>query len=485
MSEEIKNPNQVVNNQLNIIQIDKNINNEENQKYLNYLKSLNNTPIPNINTNQINNGLNIPNNLILKPKYEVNEFVEIEKAMEKIKTIRFIETIIIVSGSFLPDLIKKFKANLKDIYVIPKFIVFTGVGRVFSDEILKEHFYLYGKIKTSFEDIRNFINVDSQRLQNEANQKQNNNLKNSQFEQKPKVMFERIEKESDLLLPKIYEKLLEKAETKNNPIFIKNMYMIYKNNVKYNYLLNQMVDIPDIPIEILSKYYIRLYSLGEDLVKKMNNDLLTDYNKNNIIYQPFIKTLYVGLEKEFFNIFLGSPLFSPQTLSENEIQDIWRYKENFKQNNLNGLEKDLPRPIIISKSFLTFYKDMNEAEKYLRFGKNAIITIINFEQAHNLYTHADIEGLSYFPNEREVLFFPFSFYGIDDFLFDPIKKIYNLKLVYLGKFNNFSTSKQTINNSFKDNLLKTCLLDNEQVNSIKTEEINTKVSKSKFCLCCT
>ena len=468
MSEEVRNTNQVVNNQLNIIWIDKNINNEENQKYLNYLILLN-MPLPNVN--RYDSKL---------PKYEVNGFDDLEKAMEKIKAIRFIETIIIVSGSLLDNLIQKFKENLKDIYVIPKFIVFTSAGRVLSDEILKEKFYLYGGVKTSFEDIRKFIFLDSERLQNEINQKQNNNLKNSQFEQEAKVLFERIEKENDLLLPKIYEKLIENSETKNNPIFIQNIYMIYKNNAKYNYLLNQMVDIPDIPIEILSKYYIRMYSLGEDLVKKMNNDLLTDYNKNNILYQPFIKTLYEGIQKELFNTYLGAKLFSPQTLSDNEIKGIKVYMNNFGQNNLNGL----PKPTIISKSFLTFYKDMNEAEKYLRFGKNAILTISNSQKEQDLFTHADIEGLSYYPNEREVLFFPFSFFGIEDFVLEPVKGIYNIKLVYLGKFNNISTNKKLINiNTFKDNLLKTGLLEEEKVNSLQIEDIITKNPEKCSCCC--
>ena len=468
MSEEIRNTNQVVNNQLNIIWIDKNINNEENQKYLNYLILLN-MPLPNVN--RYDSKL---------PKYEVNGFDDLEKAMEKIKAIRFIETIIIVSGSLLDNLIQKFKENLKDIYVIPKFIVFTSAKRVLSDEILKEKFYLYGGVKTSFEDIRKFIFLDSERLQNEINQKQNNNLKNSQFEQEAKVLFERIEKENDLLLPKIYEKLIENSETKNNPIFIQNIYMIYKNNAKYNYLLNQMVDIPDIPIEILSKYYIRMYSLGEDLVKKMNNDLLTDYNKNNILYQPFIKTLYEGIQKDLFNTYLGAQLFSPQTLSDNEIKGIKVYMNNFGQNNLNGL----PKPTIISKSFLTFYKDMNEAEKYLRFGKNAILTIINSQKEQDLFTHADIEGLSYYPNEREVLFLPFSFFQIEDFNLDEVKKIYNIKLVYLGKFNKFTPNKIIIDNyAFKNNLMKTCLLEDEKVNSIKIEYV-IPIDSKKGCCCC-
>ena len=294
-------------------------------------------------------------------------------------------------------------------------------------------------------------------------------------------MFERIEKESDLLLPKIYEKIINLSETKNNPEFIKKIYTIYKNDAKYIDLLNQMINIPDIPIEILSKYYIRMYSLEGDFAKKMNNDLLTNCN-NNILYQPFIKTLYEGLKIGIFNIVLGLQLFSAQTLSINELLELWKYKDNFKENKLNGLERDLPKPIIISKSFITFTKDMKEAEKYLRFGRNVILTIINSEKEQDLYTHADIERLSYFPNEKEVLFFPFSVFGIDDLEYDQVRNIYNLKLIYFGKFNKLSISNKKINNySFKNNLLKTGLLENEKINSINMDDFFTKIPESKCC----
>ena len=415
---------------------------------------------------------------------EIEVYGDIESAMIKIKSVRFIETYIIVGEKVFHDFVIAFNKNLKDIYIIPKIIFFSQNSDqlILPNNIENKLFYTYFCVRTSIEDIKKIKEfIDSQRLVIETNQKY---LKNSQFEQEAKVLFKRIEKESDLLLPKIYEKLIDFSQTTDNHSFIKNIYMIYKNNAKYKYLLNQMVDIPDIPIELLSKYYIRMYSLGEDLVKKMNNDLITDNNKNNILYQPFIKTLYLGLERGLFNTFLGSPLYSPQTISEEEIQDIWKYLENFKQNNLNGLEKDLRKPIIISKSFLTFNKDMNEAEKYLSFGKNALLTIINSEHEHDLYTHADIEGLSYYPNEREVLFFPFSFFGIEDFVLEPVKGIYNIKLVYLGKFNNISTNKKLINiNTFKDNLLKTGLLEEEKVNSLQIEDIITKNPEKCSCCC--
>ena len=54
----------------------------------------------------------------------------------------------------------------------------------------------------------------------------------------------------------------------------------------------------------------------------------------------------------------------------------------------------------------------------------------------NLSTHCDLENLSYYPGEKEVLFFPFSSFEIKD-----IKEVelrgeegYEIRLLYLGKY---------------------------------------------------
>ena len=55
---------------------------------------------------------------------------------------------------------------------------------------------------------------------------------------------------------------------------------------------------------------------------------------------------------------------------------------------------------------------------------------------YSLATHADIEKISYYPNEREVLFFPFSSFEIKEIKEEIInnEKRYIIKLLYLGKY---------------------------------------------------
>ena len=103
----------------------------------------------------------------------------------------------------------------------------------------------------------------------------------------------------------------------------------------------------------------------------------------------------------------------------------------------------MPGAIVFSKSFLSFTKDRNIVTKYLNFkneNNNLFKVLYILEKDdnidYNLSTHGDIENLSCFPNEKEVLFFPFSTFEIKDIkeikIEDEIR--YEIKLLYLGKY---------------------------------------------------
>ena len=440
------------NNKVEIIWIDKNLGNQENQQYISDLKSSGTKSMSNVKTIVLSNGLQMNREPLSKKKCDIQEYTDLDAAIEYIKTLRFMATIIIVSGSYLLDFIKKFKDNIRHIYIIPRIIVFTNPTRTFSEEVLKEKFYASVIIR-NFEKLKATLNSHLNNLEQFDNN--NRELMNKQYPLQS--IFVAINTKDNLKLPKYYEKLVELLQTKDNANFISQMFNNYKKDPKYNSLLNQMIFVSDIPIELLVKYYARLYSIDGDFYKKMNYELTTETGDNEI-YQPYIKTLYEGIDKKFFNKCEGMELYSSQSLSENEINEILAYKNNFLKDS-NELKKDLPTPIIFSKIFLSFNKDINEAEKYIRYGKNVLITLKINDNKYDLRTHADIEEFSFYPNEKEVLFFPYSAFGIKNIEFDPNKKLYNIELIYYGKFNKeFKESQKTNSIDFAKFILKTGLI---------------------------
>ena len=121
---------------INILWIDPNVNNEENSNYKEKLKNLGYSNIFCVTT--IKEGLNI------------------------LKSIKFEETFIIVSGGFYFQFTINFKEILREIYVIPKILVFTSRKKMkylsnANNEILNKSFYNFGGYKILFEDIKNII----------------------------------------------------------------------------------------------------------------------------------------------------------------------------------------------------------------------------------------------------------------------------------------------------------------------------------------
>ena len=68
-----------------------------------------------------------------------------------------------------------------------------------------------------------------------------------------------------------------------------------KENSNVKELLGSIKSLSNIPIEILSKYYAKLYSIDSKFHQDINRDL--GLNKTEK-YLPFIKALYEGIKKK-------------------------------------------------------------------------------------------------------------------------------------------------------------------------------------------
>ena len=387
----------------NIIWIDSIVDNEENSRYLEELKAY----------------------FFFKIKY----FKNVNDAINKIKKIKFEETNIIVSGRLYIEFIEKFKENLKDIYIIPRIIIFTlnkekliENNKEYSN-LLNHPFYNLGGITTSFDEVKRF-------LLNKINKK------NLYRDDEGQLAFEYIDSKEKLSLPLLYKSLIEKTPNDKINNFTDYIYNKYSKDSKpIKLLLDSIKDIPDIPIELLSKYYARLYTAesenNKSFYSEINKDLRLNKKDN---YLPYIKALYEGIKVKSLSLCSNNKLYRGTYLLKNEIEIIKGY--------LNKKIKDLPGAIVFSRAFLSFSKEIKIAENFLDNNNNKDMCKVLFilEKDDNidysLGTHADIEKISYYPNEREVLFFPFSSFEIKEIKEEIInnENRYIIKLLYLGKY---------------------------------------------------
>ena len=462
---------------MNIIWIDPNVNDKENKDYVKELRDLG----------------------FLKIKC----FNEVEDSIDYIKQIKFETTKIIVSGSFYIYFISKFKENLRVMNVIPEIIIFTRNKEKFieynkkDENIINHPYYNYGGIHTLFGDVKKVLKNGIERNitnsnDNEINKSNNNNqLKHSltlisnssSNKNEEKLTFEYIDSLEKLEFPLLYKSLIDSIGLNKKEQFTKILYKNYGKNDEIKKLLDDIISIEDLPIELLSKYYARLYTIESDFYKDINNDLRNDQKEN---YLTFIKILYEGVKLKALELAEDKILYRGSKISTEEIKKINQFLSNKKPN--------LPSAIVFSKSFLSFSKAERVAKKFLgkenkdKDLKKVLYTLekdINLD--YSLSTHADIEKISCIPTEREVLFFPFSSFEIKSLqeieIVLPIEnsektkkeKIYEIKLLYLGKYlKDIENDQNIINNEkaipdseFKNEILKAGLIKPENIKNTK------------------
>ena len=427
----------------NLIWIDEELDSEENRKYAEALRSFN--PL----------------------FFNIRLLKNLDDAIQRMKYIEFQETKIIVSGKLYPEFVKKFNENIIDMCFAPKIIIFTRNKQKFLEnnkDYLNNTFYNFGGVVDTFQEVIKF-------LKNESESKKLNYTDDIQ------LTFEYIDKKEKLLLPLFYKVLIDNISKNNMDKFTSSLYDEYsKDNYNIQNLLEPIKNISDIPIEILSKYYARLYTAESKFYDDINKDL--GLNKSEK-YLPYIKTLYEGVKLKSLPLANNNVLYRGAKISNEEIRKIKEYK--------NKKVKDLPSSIVFSKSFLSFTKDKNMANYFLNLGNkkkdlSRVLFILEKDDniGYNLSTHADIEKISFIPYEREVLFFPFSSFEIKDIkeVYNGNENIYEIKLLYLGKYlKDIENDKNIIINENKipDNEFKKQLYESGLIKKEKIQNINTKI----------
>ena len=371
-------------------------------------------------------------------KCHITRIKSVEQAINKMNDILFKETIIIVSGKLFTAFIDEFKKDLNNICFMPNIIIFTANSEEFRHSVNIEHqhylnhkFYNSGGIETNFKKVIEFVE--------DPNHSKNKNIfidrDDGQFS------FDYIDTKEKLLLQMLYKYLIDYNEN-DNLAFIKMLYAKYytKSN-EIRHFLDSINSINEIPVEILCKFYVRIYT---DEQSKFYKDLNGDLRKNiRDIYLPFIKALYEGVKLKALPLYQKDEkdeLFRGTFLLSTEIEEMEKYKNKEKKNNLPG-------GIIFSKSFLSFTKKRKIAENFFNnqtpiksqqksFKVLFILKMKKYkdpEQNYILSTHADIQNLSLIKEEEEVLFFPFSSFEITD-INKNNNEVYEIELKYLGKY---------------------------------------------------
>ena len=417
----------------NIIWIDLNVDSEENKEHLEELESY--------------------------VYFNVKCFNNVRESIDYIKEIQFEETTIIVDGRLYIEFINKFKEDLKNICIIPKIVIFTKSKKEFLnqnkeyEETINHPFFNFGGIKETKEEIKEFLI---------KNNRPNKIILNE--EDDCQLVFEYIDIKEKLLLPALYKVLIKVDSNDDIEKFSKYLYKKYKEYPQIRNLLKSINLTKKIPLELLAKYYIKIYTNESSyFYGHLNSDLRK--NKRDK-YLPYIKVLYEGIRLKALPLGSDNTLYRGTILADKEIKLIQKYLDN----KIEGL----PGAIVFSKIFLSFSKDRDTAESFMKGNKKNLLQVLfilekDESMDFSLSTHADVENMSYFSDEREVLFFPFSSFEIKEITQTEIngEDAYEIHLKYLGKYlKEFENKPIKIPDSeFKKELINFGLVEKEEVDN--------------------
>ena len=394
-----------------IFWIDKDISNKENQQHQKYFKTK-------------------LGNFMLKTYNNIQDF------FSKVIQIKFKVIFVVISGSLYSDYYLELKKIRKELTSVLLSIIFTS--KQFKKILLKEEesdfeikpeilnsikdsYYNYGGVTADKDDVVNFIKAFL-------------GLKyKPELDYSNALTFEMIEDNNyeQLILPSLYgniemrENYIEEEDIDNfNDLLIK----------KHDYTeraISEMITlykkIGNIPLELITKYWIRYYTSESSFYASMNAQFMNNDYTN---YEPFVKVLYKGLEKNFLQSKTDVLLYRCQFISKSEFDKL--------ELNLNNNKK----VHLYSRAFLSFSIKKEVAHNFIKKEKckpNLVpikLIIKPKDEGEIFASNADIQTFSVY-NEEEILFFPFSGFIIDE---NMQKEIINgvpskvIFLNYLGKY---------------------------------------------------
>ena len=283
----------------NIIWMDPNIvGDKENQSYLNELKT------------------KVTDNVVTSKT--------VKDGINQINNILFEETIIIVSGKLFKEFIDEFKKNINNLCFVPNIIIFTAninqflysLDDNFRNNIINDNFYNSGGVQTNFSEVLEFA----------KNPKKNKKVLLSR-DNDGQFSFDYIDTNEKLALPLFYKYLIQFTEHDNKKFydFMKEKY--YEKSDKVKEILDSINT--ELPIELLAKFYIRIYTDEKSrFYSDLNKDLRNNMRDN---YLHYIKVLYEGVKLKSLPLAQEDNLFRGSNLTQKELEKFIDYSKKEKK----------------------------------------------------------------------------------------------------------------------------------------------------------
>ena len=374
--------------------------------------------------------------------YELKPLKSVTEGIKSIKTVSFEKIIVIIRGTMFEDFLKIFKKEFKNISCTIDIIIFTSkVHKNLVEDICTNDRYISSgclfnnkKIFIYFKQLCDYLKGNSPFDLMEKKQS--------------KEIFEKIENYKQLILPIYYQEMMQPITIEEIHNF--NEYLMNFFGKEMKDLISQLENIPDMPNEIVCKYWIRAYTLQTSFYDTIKSKL---QQKQGKFFVPYIKMSYEGVKNKTFKSIFDKELYRGAVISNSELEKLKAYL-NSNQNKIE--DKNLPKIIHYFKPYQSFSMKKEEAIKFMEKAKQKddntrILFIIKKREnslEEELFSNAYIRDYSRYKSEDEVLFFPYSCFGIEKI--EPVENHVEIYLEYLGKYRTYIESIKRKKDLFDD-----------------------------------
>ena len=419
---------ETINDKYYILWIDKDARNEKSQNFLKELDS-------NLQYVQIKNFVKICLN-------------NVDNAFFLLRKIKFKIVYIIISGEFYPEYYHKLKNYKNILKCIPICVIHTTeeLKNIYLKryrhyllnkeiyESINNSYYNYGGITSDFYSCLDFISNFYFSIKQKFFPKKEKDIK-----YEGNICFEKINSDIQLIVPFMHNELVseENKISDNEMQYFKYILINRHGNDKVINLINPLLFTKGMPHELLLKFFIRAYSEKSSFFESINSSLNKKENKD---YLTFVNLLFEGLANNTLSISEDDYLYRTSKMNKRLIEEIMEQFKKIKQNE----DKSLPSFLLYSKSFLSFTKDKNNIKISKDNGDddnyyNVVFKIINDDKIINKYTsNVDIEEISIFEEEKEILFLPFTTFILSNIHRENFneEQVIMIELKYLGSYEN-------------------------------------------------
>ena len=415
-----------------------------------------------------------------------------------VKIFHFRLFYVIVSGSLSNDFFTEYVKTTRELGIISANIIFCSN----EDKHKRNAYYLdkflnSGKVynEKSIDKLIEYINKDECPFLNEL--QESKQIYKPEKESYGNVFFP-VHSISDITFPYFFGQLINSTLVSKYDLEGFQQYLLTFYPELKDLIFPSKEKKIDIPYYLLEKFYLRLYTNeSSNFYKIINLDLSNDKFD---IYRVYIFLLYDALNKKSIKSFYNEKLYRGTVISKKEleyIQKLFKINEEFRLMNGKVKNKDeINTYLYFSKTFLSFSKDINVAKGFIGNETEDLFPVLfeveglkekEVKKDDFFVPNLDLQNITDFDGELEVLFLPFSCFeiiSINDEIIDSFEgkmKVKIIKLRYLYKYR-----KQLFNyiEKIKNDKEKLQIFIKNVINSTFSEEITNLVNfdkKEKLC----